>query len=147
MISQYVVEKREATRKSWQIATVATYRTSAKVDGLTEGASYLFRVMAENEYGLGAPCETKQVVRISEVPGTPESIAVTNVTDTTATVSWTKPGHDGGNQITGYVVEMSQKGGFEAWKVAGTTKSTRYVVSKLPTGKDYLFRVRAQVSG
>lgn len=101
--------------------------------------------MAENEHGTGVPCETKQSVRISECPGVPESITISNITDTSATVIWTKPEHDGGNQITGYVIEMSQKGGFEAWKVAGSTKMMKLTVNKLNTGKNYMFRVRAQV--
>lgn len=103
------------------------------------------RVLAENEYGLGVPCETKQAVKISECPSSPENVEIGHVTDTSATVVWIKPEHDGGSPVSGYVVEMSQIGGFEAWKVAGSTKNNRLVVNKLPTGKDYIFRVRAQV--
>lgn len=49
VITQYIIEKREATRKAWQIAATATYRNLAKVEGLAEGASYFFRFVPTPE--------------------------------------------------------------------------------------------------
>ena len=144
VISNYIVEKRESTRKAYHAVGSTPHRTSFKVTGLTEGDSYFFRVLAENEHGVGIPCETAQAVKVSEAPSPPEQIKVEDVTDTSVTLSWTKPEHDGGSPITTYVVECIQKGGFESWLVCGSTKNTRLVINKLNTGKDYMFRVRAQ---
>ena len=144
VITNYAIGKRETTRKSYQIAGSTQHRTSFKVTGLTEGDIYFFRVAAENEYGLGAPCETKQPVKISEAPSTPERLDVDEITDNSVALAWSKPEHDGGSQVTNYVVEFMQPGAFEAWTVAGTPKTNKYKVSKLTTDKEYIFRVRAQ---
>lgn len=66
-VSNYIVERRLTTRKSW--ATVATdvVRDSYRVAGLVQGEEYFFRVMPENKFGIGIPAETKQPIRASEV--------------------------------------------------------------------------------
>uniref|UniRef100_H2YFD5 Titin n=1 Tax=Ciona savignyi TaxID=51511 RepID=H2YFD5_CIOSA len=143
VVNNYIIEKRETTRKAYQAVGSTPHRTTFKITGLTEGDSYFFRVLAENEYGVGVPCETLQAVKISEVPSLPDEVEVRDITNTSATVAWTKPEHDGGSPITGYVVEHMQKGGFESWTVGGTTKNT-YVLVNLTLEKDYVFRVRAQ---
>uniref|UniRef100_H2YLF2 Titin n=1 Tax=Ciona savignyi TaxID=51511 RepID=H2YLF2_CIOSA len=143
VVNNYIIEKRETTRKAYQAVGSTPHRTTFKITGLTEGDSYFFRVLAENEYGVGVPCETLQAVKISEVPSLPDEVEVRDITNTSATIAWTKP-HDGGSPITGYVIEHMQKGGFESWTVGGSTKNTYLSVGKLNTGKDYVFRVRAQ---
>lgn len=52
----YVIEKREASRRSWQ--KVGTTRdTSLHIKPLMEGQGYYFQVRAENEFGLGDAAE------------------------------------------------------------------------------------------
>ena len=143
-ISNYVIGKREMTRKSFQPAGSTSHRTSFKVTGLTEGDSYLFRVLAENEYGFGIPCETAQAVKISEVPSLPEKVSVERITDNSVTLSWNKPEQNGGSPVTSYVIECQKRGDGAAWIVGGSTKGNQITIGKLSTGKDYIFRVRAQ---
>ena len=51
-LTGYIIEKRDALRSSWiKVATVDTNVTSHKIENLFEGASYLFRVFAENKVG------------------------------------------------------------------------------------------------
>lgn len=104
-----------------------------------------FRVTAENEHGIGVPSETKQAVKISEAPSTPERIEITDIMDTSCTVEWSRPEHDGGTPITGYIIEYALKENRTAWTVAATTKNLYLAVDKLITNKEYVFRVRAQV--
>lgn len=85
-------------------------KTSLKVENLTEGATYYFRVMAENEFGIGAPVETVDAVKASEPPSPPGKVTLTDVSQTSASLMWEKPEHDGGSRILGYVVEMQPKG-------------------------------------
>ena len=143
-ISNYVIGKRETARKSYQAAGSTPHRTSFKVTGLTEGDSYFFRVAPENEYGVGAPCETLQAVKISEVPSLPEKIVIEKVTDDSVALAWSKPEYNGGSPVCAYIVEHKKHGEGSAWVVGGTTKSNKLTVGKLMTGKDYVFRVRAQ---
>ena len=55
-ITDYVVEKREALRMTWQNVG-ETLDTKFTVPRLVEGVSYVFRVTAKNKVGLGEPTE------------------------------------------------------------------------------------------
>jgi len=48
----YVVEKREASKRTWQKVDT-TEELEMEVNSLQEGQSYIFRVAAENEIGVG----------------------------------------------------------------------------------------------
>uniref|UniRef100_A0A8C5SPM9 Titin n=1 Tax=Laticauda laticaudata TaxID=8630 RepID=A0A8C5SPM9_LATLA len=65
-----------------------------------EGALYYFRVLPENIYGIGEPCETSDTVLISEVPSVPQKLEVVDITKSTVTLAWEKPQHDGGSRLT-----------------------------------------------
>lgn len=66
-VSCYIVERRPTTRKSWSTVATDVMRESFRVTGLVQGEEYLFRVMAENKFGVGIASETKTPVRASEV--------------------------------------------------------------------------------
>uniref|UniRef100_A0AAR2K1H9 Titin n=1 Tax=Pygocentrus nattereri TaxID=42514 RepID=A0AAR2K1H9_PYGNA len=96
-IKNYVVEKREATRKAYATVNAICHKTEWTVDQLQEGCNYYFRVLAENEYGIGLPIETGESVKVSEKPLPPGKITLQDVTKTSVTLTWEKPEHDGGS--------------------------------------------------
>jgi hypothetical protein len=59
-------------------------------------------------------------------------------------LKWDKPKKDGGNPITGYNIEMREKGG-NKWVLCNSspTKSTDFTASGLREGQLYEFRVAA----
>jgi len=61
IIKQYVVEKREASKRTWQREGVAT-DVEYQVIALNPGTSYLFQVAAENEVGVGPFVELSKAV-------------------------------------------------------------------------------------
>lgn len=62
-ISQYVIEKREASKTNWiQAATVDGRTLNCVVSKLYEGHDYFFRVYAENKIGSGPPTELTQPI-------------------------------------------------------------------------------------
>ena len=60
-ITGYIIEKKDVSRRSWQEACQATELT-ATVTKLHEGKMYLFRVSAENEFGVSEPVEIAEPV-------------------------------------------------------------------------------------
>ena len=60
-IIQYVVEKREASKRTWQEA-LKTEDLDTTISDLVEGQTYMFRVAAENEVGVGEFAELSQAV-------------------------------------------------------------------------------------
>ncbi|XP_063069289.1 titin-like [Engraulis encrasicolus] len=138
----YVVEKRECTRRAYCTVDDSCPKTSLRIGDLTEGCSYFFRVMAENEFGVGIPAETADSVKVSETALPPGKVTVKEVTNRGVTLTWEKPDHDGGSRVTGYIVEMQEKGSRE-WAECSTVRGTEAVISGLTQGKEYSFRISA----
>uniref|UniRef100_A0A8C6U3E7 Titin n=1 Tax=Neogobius melanostomus TaxID=47308 RepID=A0A8C6U3E7_9GOBI len=141
-IHNYIVEKREATKKAYTVLSSTWQKCSFKIPGLEEGAYYYFRVTAENDLGVGEPAETPEPIRVSQAPSAPENLYVTDVSADSASLTWTKPLHDGGSLITGYVIE-AQKKDTDQWIHVTTIKALDYTVTDLIEGAEYTFRIMA----
>uniref|UniRef100_A0AAR2KKU6 Titin n=1 Tax=Pygocentrus nattereri TaxID=42514 RepID=A0AAR2KKU6_PYGNA len=105
-IKNYVVDKRESTRKAYANVT---------------GGIFYFRVCAVNEYGIGVMVETKNPVKVAQVPMPPGKVTLVDVTKNSVTLTWVKPAHDGGSKVICYNVEMQPKG-TDKWGVCCTVK-------------------------
>lgn len=65
-VTHYIVEKREAERKTWSTVTPEVKKTSFNVTNLVPGNEYFFRVTAVNEYGPGVPTDVPKPVLASD---------------------------------------------------------------------------------
>lgn len=83
----------------------ATTRT-ARVEGLTNGMAYTFKVVARNAIGDSAPSETSNEVTPFTVPGAPSEVVATAGL-ASARVSWQPPADDGGSPVVSYAVAAS----------------------------------------
>lgn len=99
----YVIEMSEFGVDSWK--TVPGYCSTPQftVKGLTEGKRYVFRVKAENMYGLSEPLHGSPVIAKSpfdppDAPGKPE---VTGYNKNSCSIQWTPPTSSGGKPIIG----------------------------------------------
>uniref|UniRef100_A0AAZ3NSD8 Titin n=1 Tax=Oncorhynchus tshawytscha TaxID=74940 RepID=A0AAZ3NSD8_ONCTS len=140
-IKQYHVEKRESTRKVYSPVTTC-HKMSWKIEPLVEGSIYFFRVLAENEWGIGLPAETPEPVKISEVPQPPGKVTVLDVTRNSVSLKWEKPDHDGGSRISHYEIEMQAKDS-DKWTLCAQCKYLETTVTSLAQGEEYQFRVIA----
>lgn len=143
-VSNYIIEKREANMKSYKTVTTECRKTLFRITGLEEGLHYFFRVLPENIYGVGEPCETAEPVLVCEVPSVPLDLQVVDVSKSSVTLRWVKPHHDGGSRLTGYIIEAC-KVGSDRWSTVATTKASvsQYTIQSLMEKDQYLFRVRA----
>ena len=147
-ITNYVLEKRESSRRSWTPISMTVTRTSAVVQGLVENESYMFRVSAENILGVGPSIETTVplVARdpVSE-PGRPEDVRVTDVTRNTVSLEWKKPASDGGLEVSEYLVEKRLVGQ-EKYLPASEKmiRDTKVILDGFNKGDNYEFRVTAK---
>uniref|UniRef100_A0A672I9D9 Titin n=1 Tax=Salarias fasciatus TaxID=181472 RepID=A0A672I9D9_SALFA len=141
-IKNYIVEKRESTRKTYAAVVTNCHALSWKIEPLQEGCSYYFRVFAENAHGVGLPAATVDPLKVSEVPQSPKSLIVTDQTKTSISLAWEKPEYDGGSRVMQYLLEVQLKGQ-EKWNGVNTFKTMEATVSNLNPGEEYLFRVTA----
>ena len=54
-ITNYIIEKKEVGKDVWMPVTSASAKTTCKVSKLLEGKDYIFRIHAENLYGISDP--------------------------------------------------------------------------------------------
>jgi titin len=85
-----------------------------------------------------------QITFFIDAPDAPETPEITEYNSTYIKLKWEKPKKDGGNPITGYNVEMREKGS-TVWAPCNSypVKVTEYTASGLREGQTYEFRVAA----
>ena len=81
---------------------------------------------------------------LPDKPGPPGIPQFSEVTDTSIRLTWTPPEDDGGAPITNYVIEYKLKDG-KTWTQANdeTVADTTFIVKRLKTDSEYVFRVSA----
>ncbi|KAI4798294.1 hypothetical protein KUCAC02_022137 [Chaenocephalus aceratus] len=106
-ITNYVIWRRVASRSTWVIVTNEPKERVWTVENLMAGHEYVFRIMAQNKFGVGEPLDSEpEVARdLYAPPGQVEKPKVSGVTLDAMTVSWEEPEEDGGTPITGYWLE------------------------------------------
>lgn len=147
-VTHYVIERKDVTGQHWITINSSCKDTTFMVQGLTEGQEYLFRVMAVNGNGMGAPLEGVNPIRAKapfDKPSPPGTPKVTQVGGDFVNLEWTKPENDGGARVQGYWVDKREKGGLTWQRVnLALCLPTQLNISNLIEGREYEFRVFAQ---
>lgn len=162
-IKKYIVEQLDTTsgNGNWTecAQTTAGKDRQIKVEHLTKGHRYRFRVRAANKIGISDPTEMTGPDILAKDPwDEPDPCGKPNVVDwgpDFAEMTWEPPEWDGGAPITHYVIEMKEKN-MGQW-VEGKTMTVEEVqkAGNLIKGKqegliegcEYQFRVRAVNKG
>ena len=111
--------------------------TSATINGLTNGTTYVIYVAAANSVGTG-PAGTSNPVTPAAVPSAPTAVTALGG-NAQVTLSWTAPASNGGTTIQSYTVTPSIGSPIT---VSGGV--TRVVISGLTNGTSYSFTVTAK---
>lgn len=149
-ISNYVVERMDTSVGVWMKTSSFVRGCSYNVFSLETNKKYLFRVRAENQYGVSDPLESSEPITakfpftIPEPPGRPR-VTEANSPDC-ANLTWERPRYDGGSKIQGYQIERRDVQEDKEWVVVNDylVKETSYVAHSLMIGHEYEFRVKAK---
>ncbi|XP_034443525.1 titin-like [Hippoglossus hippoglossus] len=118
-----------------------------KVTSVEEGLVYEFRVCAENMAGVGPCSKTSDPVAARDQCDPPRNLTVTNISNSSVSLSWDKPEYDGGAKITAYIVEHKELPD-SCWLKCNFNNlmETFLEVTGLTEGEQYDFRVIAKNS-
>ncbi|WP_348695866.1 fibronectin type III domain-containing protein, partial [uncultured Nocardioides sp.] len=117
--------------------TVTGDQTDAVIDGLTNGTSYTFTVVASNAAGTSPASSPSNAITPAAAPDAPTDVTATRG-NTSATVTWTAAAGNG-SPITSYTI-TSTPGGITKTVPGDTTTTT---MAGLTNGTTYTFTVTA----
>ena len=122
-----------------------TTNTSSVVSGLVPYVTYIFQVIAVNNYGASAPVSSSNTqlpipsnAATGSAPNVPTGLSSSNVTSSSVTISWTAP--SSGTPALQYNV-LYQINGASSWVEYNITNSTSISVTGLNPYATYNFQV------
>jgi Ca2+-binding RTX toxin-like protein len=146
-ITNFTVETSRDSGTNWVLVphSVST-SVNLGLSGLAPGTTYQVRVAAINSVGH-SDYLTGSLTTLTTAATAPQSVAVSNLSTTSLTLSWALPSSDGGSGISDYRVEVSGDGG-SSWTAIAHDPSNglSFIVSNLAKGRTYKFRVSAVTS-
>ena len=131
---------------TWTIVTkLPPNSTHIRVQGLTDGKNYWFRVRwIWPDNSLGIPSRTLVAIPINN-PSQPTGLIAT-ASGTQVALNWDQTTE---KSVTGYDIEQSTDGG-TTWTVVSAntgSSSSGYLIDNLTRGSTYTFRIRALAFG
>ncbi|CAD7698634.1 unnamed protein product [Ostreobium quekettii] len=122
------------------------YSPQCTILNLKSGATYKFKVRAENQAGKSNWSSTTTVRVAPSVPGPPQSLTCRSSTKTSASFTWSAPEDTGGSEVGCYEAEVmstSKAAGRSGWTNVYSGLEPSCSVGGLRPGCTYQLRVRA----
>jgi Fibronectin type III domain len=144
-VSDYLIEYSTDGGTTWlTYADGTSSATTATLTGLTNGASYTFRVSAVNGIGAGSASTATTSVTAIALPGAIASAPTATASPGQIVLSWSAPSSNGGSAITDYLIQYSTNGGtsWQTWAHTASTATTA-TLTGLTTGSSYTFKISA----
>ncbi|KAM6937763.1 titin-like [Xenentodon cancila] len=142
----YHIESKDQSSILWtKLNRSPVTENQYKITSVEEGLIYEFRVCAENMAGVGPWSKPSEPVVARDQCDPPGNLTVTNITNSSVSLSWVKPEYDGGAKITGYIVERKELPD-SCWLKCNFANllDTFLEVTGLTEGEQYDFRVVAK---
>jgi len=145
-INGVLIEESVDNGNTWTtVSKLPPTSTHLRVQGLTDGKNYWFRVSwIWPDYSIGIPSATLVAIPINN-PSAPTGLIAT-ANDTQVALNWDQTTE---SSVTGYEIEQSTDGG-NTWKVISKNTgsvASGYLVDKLTTGTTYTYRIKALAFG
>ncbi|GBN20312.1 Twitchin, partial [Araneus ventricosus] len=145
-IEFYAVEKMDMGTGRW-VPAGRSSKPELELNNLLPGQEYKFRVMAVSAEGESTPLEAEKSIIAKnpyDPPGKPGIPEPTDWDKEWVDLKWTKPLKDGGNPVTGYLIEKKEKDSNVWSKAAQIDKPVcEGRVENLIPGETYQYRVKA----
>jgi len=149
-ITDYLVKYSSNNGSTWtNFGHQASTATSCTVTGLTNGTSYVIKVIAKNADGISLPSANSAPVTPATVPSTPTSVVAVRGNHKLQ-VTWTAPASTGGSPITDYLVKYLSNNGMPMEDLTETnfphpaSTATACTVTGLTNGTVYWVQVIAK---
>jgi hypothetical protein len=115
------------------------------LQNLLPGTTYFFKMLVRNSLGASAYGPWVSFTTRADVPTPPTSVAVSAITETTATVSWAAPTDLLGSTLWGYTVRFAQNTAFSRGLLEYTSSdgSLSQALTGLLPGTNYYIQVTA----
>jgi hypothetical protein len=142
----YTVQYRIAGTTTWAVVGQNIGATSFTIQGLQSATSYDFTAVAANNVGTGPASTTLTAATLTAgvVPGSPTSVAITNLSATSLTCSWAAPSVGGAGMV--YTVQYRISGQSTWSSAANNLSATSYTVTNLVPATSYDIRITASNS-
>jgi hypothetical protein len=145
-ISHYIVEKLDLNNNIWT-ACGKSSELQCAIEGLEEHHEYQFRVKAINSEGESEPLEGKDTIKAKnpfKPPGPPGKPVMTDFDWDHFDFKWDEPSYDGGDKISGYIIEKKLSED-DVWMKCAEIKPKKELgtAKGVQLGEVYVFRVRA----
>ncbi len=139
----YRIERSKDGATDWmQLDTTSGGTTTYSDNGLDQGTTYFYRVVARNAVGESAPSDIASATTSTD-PASPTTVTASPLTSSSIGLNWANVASE-----TGYRVERSADG-VSGWVVLTTTGQdvTAYTDAGLQAGTTYYYRVFATNAG
>uniref|UniRef100_A0A8C7ZRA3 Titin n=1 Tax=Oryzias sinensis TaxID=183150 RepID=A0A8C7ZRA3_9TELE len=137
-------QKNDTALKLTQRINVETTAATAvlNISECTRDDSGVYTILGKNIVGS---VTDNIIVKIHDVPGPPKGpVQIVEISRTFCMFSWETPENDGGVPITNYVVEIRETTSQTWTELSSTVIRTMFKASRLTTGSEYQFRVKAK---
>ena len=144
-ITDYLIQYSTDGGQTWQTyADAISTATNLTLIGLTNGASYSFRVSAISAIGTGLASTSSTSVVAVALPGSIAAAPTAIASPGQIVLNWSAPSSNGGAAITDYTIEYSTNGG-STWQTYsdGVSASTTATLTGLTSGASYTFKISA----
>ena len=121
--------------------TASDTATSKVVDGLSDGTTYSFKIVAVNANGESSASDFSDA-KTADVPNAPTNVTA-SVSGTTISNSWTAPLNSNGSAITEYKVYLINSSGADVTAQTKTTTNTSVDMTSVAAGT-YTVKVTAK---